>query len=709
MSTVVKEMNLGKKNNNKKKSMGFSVLAVVAVAVVVIIVVLLVMPRKSADVSGPRHGEHNYTVKFCVADKLGGACENTATTAQTQHMESPVEGDSCDATVDQKGSVTWADLLLPEGKVLLVEVTTHVKGQTSASGFFVRPSRLTAQWGKAKLVGTTSASFYLAQTGQFSVEFAPDSLWREKSAALSFPALMLFVNPQFSLPKDDSIIYLTKDDIDASPFDLGPSKSYIFMSDESYDWGRAQVFKVHDDTNVYFEPGAFVRARIIQTEEKVKNVLISGYGVLDNHYPPTEYDIQGLSDDGSMQTITIYGKNIRVYGVTMLNTNKKCHAFGYCLNLNANWSPLANVSNPFEASELQNKDPPYKYHKAHCQELNMDGTPNNDFINCPTSSDDGIGNKVKNVKCMTWQMGQDGLNAGKFGTVEDSFIRVIDDALKPWDSNGVYRNIVIWQLTLGWPINLGWWNWGAEEDQNTIISDIFLIHNHNWVSSKDWPESESGQCVIGGVYGSGVVKRSYMISNVFVETACSCAIGLAIDKSAYNRHLTPDGCVGSINNLEIKGMYVDEAFFEYTGGYTNFISGEQNPNVGCTGAESGSIEFMSIAVSVDGTSMKKTDFVVDDNTVKNLSFSDPRADPYQLPTYIIYDNKKTGNGITLQIDNEGVEVASSARCVARCHTDLSCECAEFEHSTSKCWKYRGCSVDRFDSDVGRTVLMRPSV
>ena len=29
------------------------------------------------------------------------------------------------------------------------------------------------------------------------------------------------------------------------------------------------MFKVHDNTAVYFEPGAFVRARIVQTEKKV--------------------------------------------------------------------------------------------------------------------------------------------------------------------------------------------------------------------------------------------------------------------------------------------------------------------------------------------------------------------------------------------------------------------------------------------------------
>ena len=56
----------------------------------------------------------------------------------------------------------------------------------------------------------------------------------------------------------------------------------------------------------------------------------------------------------------------------------------------------------------------------------MDDTPNMDFTNCPTSRDDGA--KVSFVKAISWQMGQDGLNAGKYGTVSNSFVRVVDDA-----------------------------------------------------------------------------------------------------------------------------------------------------------------------------------------------------------------------------------------------------------------------------------------
>lgn len=117
---------------------------------------------------------------------------------------------------------------------------------------------------------------------------------------------MLFVDPPVKIPTSTATV-LSPADVSGSPFKLGPNRSYIFASGLSYDWGEEMVFFVNDNTKVWFEPGAHVRARIIQTKKKVDNVTISGYGILDNHYEPKEYGIQGLSDDGSRQTVTIYG------------------------------------------------------------------------------------------------------------------------------------------------------------------------------------------------------------------------------------------------------------------------------------------------------------------------------------------------------------------------------------------------------------------
>mmetsp|Transcript_24385 Transcript_24385/g.55677 ORF Transcript_24385/g.55677 Transcript_24385/m.55677 type:complete len:778 (-) Transcript_24385:57-2390(-) len=644
-------------------------------------------------------GTSQYTVRTCVAEGVGVPCK-LKTEPDLRFMKHPTS-DDCDEAQGQKGSVTYVDLTLPSesGRALFVEVTTDVPGQNTDRGFFVRPTRLTREWGKAS-VSAKTASFYLADTGQFSVEFASDATWKSYNKATNFDALMLFVNPPLTVPKELTLI---SPGTSGKFFDLGPNKNYLFLAGIDYDWGKDYVFKVHDNTSVYFEQGAHVRARIVQTEKKVKNVLIQGYGTLDVHYD-LKPDVVGISDDATRQNVGIFGKNIRVTGLTLINTNPTCGLFGYCLNINANWSPLGNKDDPFDAWELQLKDPPYKFHKAHCQEKNMDDSPNSDFTNCPTSRADG--QVVSFVKCMTWQLGHDGLNAGKWGTVQNSFVRTIDDAIKPWDSHGIYRNITIWQLTLGWPINFGWWNWN-QPDIDTVVTSIYIIHNHNWATSSGWPETQSGQCVVGGIYGSGAIKSGYRLSNIFVETAASCAVGLQISKKAYSRHLTPEGCVGSMKDIRIDGMYFDEEFYQ-TGGYNNFLSGETKPNDGCIKDLSGKIENMIISGNVGGRALVQSDFVVNSKTVPGLTFETAKDDPHPpLFDYFKYADKNTYNGHgSNEIDVDGVKVFSMKQCILRCHSDWTCECVVFQPSNSICWKRSNCKPGAFEKDEKYEVLIR---
>ena len=392
-------------------------------------------------------------------------------------------------------------------------------------------------------------------------------------------------------------------------------------------------------------------------------------------------------------------------GLTLLNTNPTCGLFGYCLNINANWSPVTNSNKPFDVYELQSGSPPYSFQQAHCQENNMDDSPNTDFTNCPTSHNDG--QHVSYVKCMTWQLGHDGLNAGKWGTIEKSFVRTVDDAIKPWDSHGIYKDITIWQLALGWPINFGWWNWN-QPDVATTVDSVYVIHNHNWITSPNWPATQSGQCTVGGIYGSGAPKNGYKLSNIFVETAASCAVGLEISNDAYSKHLTTEGCVANIDDTQIEGMYFDEPFFK-TGGYTNYLSGESNPANGCTGELTGKITNMVISGSVAGKALSLSDFVVDESTVPGLKFENPPPDPHpSAPHYQKYENFNAylGTGAGAEIDDDGIEVLSSTQCLDRCQADWSCDCVVYSPSDSACWKRKNCQPSEFDADTNYDVYVR---
>jgi hypothetical protein len=339
----------------------------------------------------------------------------------------------------------------------------------------------------------------------------------------------------------------------------------------------------------------------------------------------------------------------------------------------------------------------------------------------------------------------------------------------------------------------------AQPDVNTEIEDIYVIHNHNWHTSGGWPESASGQCTIGGIYGSGAPKTGYKLKNIFVETAASCAVGLEISKSAYererrrergrergregareggsaggrergreggsaggstecdthsarsgserehtfplalaslrshlarslttrpyptfssfplcslrshrySRHPTADGCVASISDMEIEGLFFDEPFKTGTG-YNNFISGEASPYPACTGDLSGKVENLKISSSVAGAILSESDFTLPaPSTVPGLTFSAP-TDPHPFPAYALHAGKNAyvGAGASLEIEEDGEITVDALQCAARCQSDWSCDCVVYQKSNGRCWKRRGCVPTLFDDGSSYDTYVR---
>jgi len=232
----------------------------------------------------------------------------------------------------------------------------------------------------------------------------------------------------------------------------------------------------------------------------------------------------------------------------------------------------------------------------------------------------------------------------------------------------------------------------------------------NWVTSSDWPGNESGQCIVGGIYGSSATKSNTILRNIYVETAASCAIGLQIDKNAYSRHLTTEHqCVGSIQNIEIDGMFFDEEFYAGNN-YGNYLGGESNPNKKCTGDLSGRIDGFKIKANVAGRALTKEDFVeIDGNTVSGVTFSKlPPTDSIMQPAYTTYKKRNTyeNAGAAIEIDKDGVQVLNEEQCKNRCSQDLSCDCVTYDPAKQTCWKRHLCNSDQFDVDKNYNVYLR---
>ena len=124
-------------------------LSQVALAVLLIILCAAVPANGSFSRVNKSAPTPLYKVEYCVATAVGHSCNLRP--QSLEHMTSPVDAAKCDATWGQQGSVTWTNMVLPPGRVLRVRVTTAVPGQTSAGGFFVRPTRQTREWGRPEL------------------------------------------------------------------------------------------------------------------------------------------------------------------------------------------------------------------------------------------------------------------------------------------------------------------------------------------------------------------------------------------------------------------------------------------------------------------------------------------------------------------------------------------------------------------------------
>ena len=85
-----------------------------------LLVLLLIAATAEAAVSPPPTSSY-YEVSYCVASSLQHTCDLVPVV--TKLTEQPVTG-RCDETQDQAGSVSYADLTLPAGKVLLVDANS---------------------------------------------------------------------------------------------------------------------------------------------------------------------------------------------------------------------------------------------------------------------------------------------------------------------------------------------------------------------------------------------------------------------------------------------------------------------------------------------------------------------------------------------------------------------------------------------------------
>ena len=141
----------------------------------------------------------------------------------------------------------------------------------------------------------------------------------------------------------------------------------------------------------------------------------------------------------------------------------------------------------------------------------------------------------------------DGINAGPYGKVSFSFIRVNDDGVKPFYTGSDFSNLVIWQMRNGWAIMLAWL---TEDDQDNIyVHDISIIHDDHYdcglgcdypVTGPDCTNETNinSQATIGAVQGGSGTITNVRVEDITVETGVWRPFFLGVQKSCWAKEGT---------------------------------------------------------------------------------------------------------------------------------------------------------------------------
>ena len=92
---------------------------------------------------------------------------------------------------------------------------------------------------------------------------------------------------------------------------------------------------------------------------------------------------------------------------------------------------------------------------------------------------------------MGWNFA-DGIFAGRGAHVFDTFVKVNDDGIKPFQGPALFERNVLWGMENGWPLMLAWNTESNESNQTQPNSLSFVNHRRSYSHLTASPIQEPG-------------------------------------------------------------------------------------------------------------------------------------------------------------------------------------------------------------------------
>ena len=154
----------------------------------------------------------------------------------------------------------------------------------------------------------------------------------------------------------------------------------------------------------------------------------------------------------------------------------------------------------------------------------------------------GSHNTVRNTKMMGWYFGTDGPYVGRDGMIEDCFVKVNDDAFKPYESNTVIRDCVIWQCENGAPFQISW-----EMSSN---NSGFHIYNNDIIRMEHRTE-QINLAAFDAVHGGSGHMKDYLFEDIRIENGGWRIFYLTLAKHEF---APADGEMGQISDITFRNI-----------------------------------------------------------------------------------------------------------------------------------------------------------
>jgi len=389
-------------------------------------------------------------------------------------------------------------------------------------------------------------------------------LWWNRDSAnnAGLQGLAFFLNPPYEKPSGSNVKTIeSANDLngDLSAFDTLDFEGTITYSRAgSAEPAGAQAFNVPANIqNIYLAPGSWFQGKLAFTPISGRR-RIYGPGVVD--VSRFEFDLRKCA-------------NVRYF--------------------EQGYSALAAV-NPNGSHALQN--------------FALDGIviADNNFY----ATDSLENSTINNVKVMSWNENNDGLELGTSTSVSNVFVRAGDDSLKLWGASDAITHATVWQNYNGAAVNLGWFN--NSPGDNGLIDDLYVV-------KMDWLQPTAPTFIADPsnavVHQNNAVIASMMVPgtqfgavspplfrNIFVDEAPQVLFSLKIVPPRANANTeavlltTPSVLNLSIENLFTPASKVENSigFQTLPAGYTFF---DQSFSSDYTLAGSMNINFTNVFVT----------------------------------------------------------------------------------------------------------------